>query len=101
MVIKWTKQALSDLNDFRLISQKNNVSNYIMKLFEYSQQLKQFPKLGKIFQYYKKIIIRKLVYNEHYFLYYIDNDIIYIIAVIHHKQNITKKLKIILSNLNS
>ena len=100
MVIKWTKQALSDLDDFRKVSKKSNVSAYIMNLFEFSQQLKQYPKLGKIFHYYKKIIIRKLVYNEHYFLYYIDNDIIYIISVVHHKQDIAKKLKIILSNLN-
>ena len=99
MVIKWTEPAFSDLNDFKSISQKENVSDYIMKLFEYSQQLKEFPKLGRIYHYYKKIIIRKLVYKEHSILYYIDEDIIYIIAVIHHKQDIIKKLKTINSLL--
>ena len=99
MVIKWTEPAFSDLNDFKSISQKENVSDYIMKLFEYSQQLKEFPKLGRIYHYYKKIIIRKLVYKEHSILYYIDGDIIYIIAVIHHKQDINKKLKTINSLL--
>ena len=54
MVIKWTEPAFSDLNDFKSISQKDNVSDYIMKLFEYSQQLKEFPKLGRIYHYYKK-----------------------------------------------
>ena len=99
MVIKWTEPAFSDLNDFKLISQKDNVSDYIMKLFEYSQQLKKFLTLGRIYHYYKRIIIRKLVYKEHSILYYINEDIIYIIAVIHHKQDINKKLKTINSLL--
>ena len=78
MVIKWTKLALSDLNDFRLISKKSKISEYIMKLFEYSQQLKDFPHLGRIYRYVKKYIIRRLIYQEHSILYYIDHDIIYI-----------------------
>ena len=95
MVIKWTKPAIADLNDFRLISKKSNVSKYIMHLFEYSQQLKTFPKLGRIYHYIKKYMIRKLVYKEHSILYYIDNETIYILAVIHHRQDIDKKLKAI------
>ena len=35
MVIKWTKQALSDLDDFRKISKKSNVSAYIMNIIFY------------------------------------------------------------------
>ena len=99
MVIKWTKPALSDLNNFKSISKKNNTFDYIMNLFEYSQQLKQFPKLGHIYNYYKKTIIRRLIYKEHSILYYINKDIIYIIAIIHHKQDINKKLKTIHSIL--
>ena len=93
MVIKWTKSAFLDLKDFSFFSKKENVDKYVAELFEYSQQLKQFPQLGHIYKYFKKIIIRRLIFQEHSILYYNDNDAIYIIAIIHHKQDINKKLK--------
>ena len=97
MVIKWTKPALSDLNDFRLISKKNNVSEYIKKLFEYSHQLADNPELGHPYKYIRKVIVRKLVYEEHSIFYIIDkeNDIIYILTVVNHRQDINRKLKTI------
>ena len=97
MVIKWTKPALSDLNDFILISKKNNVSEYIKKLFEYSHQLADNPELGHPYKYLRKVIVRKLVYEEHSILYIIDkeNNIIYILAVVNHRQDINRNLKTI------
>ena len=97
MVIKWTKPALSDLNNFKSISKKNNVSKYIKKLFEYSHQLADNPELGHPYKYFRKVIVRKLVYEEHSIFYIIDkkNNIIYILAVVHHRQDINKKLNAI------
>lgn len=92
MEIKWTKHALNDLRDFRAISQKSNIYKYITGLFEYSQELKDFPELGHTYRYIRKTIIKRLIYKEHSILYYIDNNIIYIISVVHHKQDINKKL---------
>ena len=65
MVVKWTGPALTDLNDFKLISKKVNVSEYITKLFEYSLQLESNPKLGHPYRYLENEIIRRLVYKEH------------------------------------
>ena len=93
MVIKWTKSAFLDLKDFSFVSKKDDVNKYVSELFEYSQQLKQFPELGHIYKYFKKIIVRRLIFQEHSILYYNDNETIYIIAIIHHKQDINKKLK--------
>ena len=97
MVIQWTKSALADLNNFKLISKKNNVSEYTMKLFEYSHQLVDYPELGHPYKYIRKMIIRKLVYEEHSIFYIIDkeNNIIYILAAVHYRQDINKKLKAI------
>lgn len=101
MVIKWTKTAFDDLDEFKLITKKNNASEYIFNLFEFSKQLKDFPNLGTISYYTRKIVIRKLIYQEHSILYYVNNNTIYIIAVIHHKQDTNKKLKSIKKYLNN
>ncbi len=93
MVIKWTNSALLDLKSVSCVSKKEDVSKYASELFEYSQQLKQFPQLGHIYKYFKQIIVRRLIFQEHSILYYNDDDVIYIIAIIHHKQDINKKLK--------
>ncbi len=99
MVIKWTKPAFEDLMNFKNITKKNNVSEYIHELFEFSKQLKEFPNLGVVFYYTRKTIIRKLIYKEHSILYYVDNDTIFVVSVIHHNQNISTKLDLIKKNL--
>ena len=95
MVIKWTKPALKNLKDFRLITQKNNTPEYIKNLHETISNLKDFPYLGTVYNYIRKNIIRKLVYKEHIILYYIESDTIYIVSVSHHKQDIDNKIKFI------
>ena len=102
MVIEWTEPALTDLDNFKLISKKVNVSEYIRKLFKYSHQLAGNPELGRPYRYLKNKLIRKLVYKEHSIFYIIDEkiDTIYILSVVHYKQNVNKSLKIISKLIN-
>ena len=95
MVINWTNPAVKDLKEFRDYTLKTNPSDYIFKLIETVDLLTSNPKSGKIFFYSNKHIVRQLIYKEHRIPYYIDNETIHIIAVIHHKQDIKRKIKYI------
>ena len=92
MVIKWTKYALNDIKEFKNYTQKACPKTYIRELFDRVLKLKDFPNLGFISMYINKKTIRKLIYNEHSIMYYIDGENIIIVAIIHYKQNISSKL---------
>jgi len=92
MVIKWSQYALNDIKEFKNYTKKTSPETYIRELFDLVSTLKDFPNLGFINMYINKKTIRKLIFNEHSIIYYIDGETIVIVAVIHHKQNISTKL---------
>lgn len=92
MVVNWTNPAIKDLKDFREYTRIINVSEYILKLVETTNFLIEQPKLGKIYLYTNGYIIRQLIHEKHIILYYIDDDTINIIAVIHHKQDTKRRI---------
>lgn len=97
MVVRWNKYALQDLKEYSKYSKKANVYEYIENLVKNINTLKDSPNLGRIYTYAKQYIIRKYVYKEHIILYCVDKDTIHILVVVHHKQDITKKLEYIKS----
>lgn len=94
MVINWTRPAIRDLKDFKEYS-LTNTSDYILELTKNVNLLIEQPKLGKIFIYSNPHIIRQFIHKQHRIFYYLDNDTIYILAILHHKQNVTKKINYI------
>ena len=100
MVVKWTKYALNDLKEFKNYTKKILPDTYIRELFNIVSTLKDFPNLGFVSTYINKKAIRKLIYNEHSIMYYIDNKTIIIVSVIHYKQDITHKLDFLKNIIN-
>ena len=100
MVVKWTKYALNDIKEFKNYTKKTVPSAYIRELFNIVSTLKDFPDLGFVSTYINKKTIRKLIYNEHSIMYYIDNETIIIVAIIHYKQDITQKLNFLKGIIN-
>lgn len=103
MVIKWEKSAIQDLQEFHSITRKTYIETkkYILKLVQFASDLEELPNLGKIYTYVNGILIRKIIYKNHSIFYYVEGEIIHIIAVIHHKQNIKEKIKYIKDKFNS
>ena len=95
MVIKWSNIAIQDLKDFKSITKMNDVNEYLINLVKSIEYLKDYPKLGKVFLYSKGTLVRQYIHEQHKILYYIENDTIHIIAIIHHKQDIKKKINFI------
>ena len=98
MVIKWEITSIEDLKEFKKYSKISNINQYISKMVRYVDELADKPRLGKIYLYTRRKIIRQLIYEKHRIFYYIDNDIIHIISVIHHRQSIQDKVEFIKKN---
>lgn len=100
MVINWTSTAVDDLNNFKKISQLRNTTDYIISLVESTNLLLNNPNLGKIYFHTSEFIIRQFIYQEHKILYYINQNTIHIISIIHHKENIKNKINFIKKYFN-
>ena len=95
MVIQWTTSSVDDLKNFKNYSKSSNINLYISKLVRYTDNLIDQPKLGKIYLYTKGYIVRQLIYQKHKIFYYVDEDTIHILSVVHHKQNPQDKINFI------
>lgn len=95
MEINWTESAKNDLKEFRFITKKSNPNEYIKELVNNVKLLEDNKNLGKIYFYIKGYIVRQIIFEQHRIFYYDKNNIIHIIAIVHHKQDIKAKIKYI------
>lgn len=101
MVINWTKSAIVDLKNFNETTKKIHPIKYINELVQYTNNLLDNPRLGKVYSYINENIIRKLVFKDHIIYYYISNDTeIFILAVIHHLENTKNRINYIKAQFN-
>ena len=95
MVIKWSDFSKENIKDFTKNSLMLSPKNYVKSLLEYVTYLSDHPRLGKVLCYINSKEIRQLIYRKHRILYYIFDNKIYIIAVIHSSQDLKTSLKFI------
>lgn len=95
MVIIWSTSAINDLKDFKEYTKKSDSNEYILELINYADSLISNPRLGKIYSYVNETIIRQLIYKEHKIYYYIYDDNIHILALIHHRQDVKTRINYI------
>lgn len=98
MEIKWDKASIEDLKNFRKYSKSSNIDQYIYKIVRYVDVLVEQQRLGKIYLYTQSRIVRQLIYEKHRIFYYIDEDVIHIISIIHHRQSTQDKVEFINKN---
>ena len=100
MVIIWSNPAIDDLKKFKEITKKIRPDEYLNNLISYVEDLTLNSKLGKIYTYIQETIIRQLIYKEHKIYYYVENEKIHILAVIHSKENSKERLNYIKDHFN-
>ena len=101
MEIMWTNSAISDLKEFKSVTKKLNSSDYIKRLIQNVDLLKEQPHIGKIYVYIKGHIIRQFIHKEHRVFYYEQEGIIHIVAIVHHKQDIKEKMKFLQKHIKN
>lgn len=97
MVIKWTPLAKEQLKNFTKISkaEPHNLKKYITALVAYSDRLLDNNELGKAMFKINDVIFRQLLYKKHRIIYYIRENEIQIVSVIHTSQNLEKAIAIL------
>lgn len=95
MVVIWSNFAKSNLKNFvkKTLMTKENSTKYVKKLIEYANYLAEQPFLGKVLTNYKNKKVYQLIYKQHRILYWIDDNIIYIISTLHTAQSPEKTLE--------
>ena len=97
MVLRWTEDAVYNLEEYRRYSRKTlvNLEKYLISLIRSINLLLCYPKLGKVILILENYEIRKLIHKEHQILYRIENDVIIILSFVHIKYPIENVLKYI------
>ncbi len=103
MVVIWSDFAKLNLKNFlttTLMTKKNSIK-YINELVQYVSYLEDQKFLGKVLTKYENIEIYQLIFKEHRIIYFIEDNKIYIISVLHTAQSAESTLKSIKTFFNN
>ncbi len=92
VAIKWTKNALEDLDDIAIYISRDSpkYANFLIKqIFEMVSHLEQFPKLGRKVQEYNDPNLREILYKSYQIVYLIKKEHLEVISVIHGSRKLT------------
>lgn len=97
MVIKWTPLAIEQLQNFVKISKAEDrtIKDYISSLIEFTNKLLWSNDMGKVMFKLNSVKFRQLLYKKHRVIYYVKNDEIQIVSVIHTSQNLDKAIAVL------
>ena len=95
MVI-WAETAINHITQFiddAKSGTEQTAKKYIEKLIDYVEILNEMPNIGKTFtSKIYKYELRQLLYKKHRIIYYLNNDRVIILAVIHTRLDVKKAI---------
>ncbi len=95
MVI-WAETAINHITQFiddAKSGTEQTAKKYIEKLIDYVEILNEMPNIGKTFtSKIYKYELRQLLYKKHRIIYYLNNDRVVILAVIHTRLDVKKAI---------
>lgn len=95
MVI-WAETAINHITQFiddEKSGTEQTAKKYIEKLIDYVEILNEMPNIGKTFaSKVYKYELRQLLYKKHRIIYYLNNDRVVILAVIHTRLDVKKAI---------
>jgi plasmid stabilization system protein ParE len=95
MVI-WAETAINHITQFiddAKSGTEQTAKKYIEKLIDYVEILNEMPNIGKTFtSKVYKYELRQLLYKKHRIIYYLNNDRVVILAVIHTRLDVKKAI---------
>lgn len=101
MVI-WTDTAITDMTNFIDTAKKNDtektVRKYLKGLVDYADTLDVMNEMGVKVVTYDTKDIRQIIYKSHRIIYYLKDENIYILTVLHTKRELNILLKTMLKN---
>ena len=95
MEINWQSEARQDLKNYFKNTKTMHPEKYISDLVKFVKNLKISPNLGLSYIDLYGFEIRELIFKQHKIFYYIKNEKIIILHVIHSSRDSKNILKII------
>lgn len=92
MIVKWTKEALKDLEEIEDYIAQDNLERaytFIEKLLNFGDMLGNFPEKGVQAKWTKDCNIKELYYEQYTFIYEISTNEI----IIHEVHNFSKMIR--------
>ena len=89
MKVFWTHMAYRRLEEIFSYIEKdslNNAGRWVDKLVKKTNQLKDFPKVGRVVSEGGSANIREIIYGNYRIIYKVKDDAIYVLTVRHFKQ---------------
>lgn len=97
MKIRLSKLALSDLSNIKNYIKKDSshyAKVFIQKILSSIKILKDFPEIVRVVPEYNIETVREIFIKSYRIIYRLENDIIFIVTVIHGSRLLKKLLKI-------
>jgi len=91
----WTEPALSDLNaiaEYIALDKPSAAINLVQKVFSSTDQLEEFPELGRKPPEFKKSRYLEIIVNPCRIFYRIEGDKVYILYVMRSERKLRKYL---------
>ncbi len=91
----WTEPALSDLNaiaEYIALDKPSAAINLVQKVFSSTDQLEQFPELGRKLPEFKKSRYLEVIVNPCRIFYRIEGDKVYMLYVMRSERKLRKYL---------
>ncbi len=91
----WTEPALSDLNaiaEYIALDKPSAAINLVQKIFSSTDQLEEFPELGRKPPEFKKSRYLEIIVNPCRIFYRIEGDKVYILYVMRNERTLRKYL---------
>lgn len=91
MKVIWTKQAIIKLNEIvKFIADDNKpaTAKWLKQISNYTKRLQTFPESGRVVPELNNPQTRDLIFKKYRILYKIGNNVIYIVAIRHSRENL-------------
>ena len=96
MKIILSKLALSDLSGIKDYIKKDSLHYakiFLQKIISSTKMLKNFPKIGRVVPEFNDENIREIFVKSYRIIYRIENEIIFVVTVIHGARLLKKAIK--------
>lgn len=91
--IIWTAEALNTLEEvaeYIAVSSETAASKLVVRVFEKTDRLEQFPKSGRLVEELREMAYREVIVNPCRVIYKIDNETVYILHVVRQERDLRR-----------
>ena len=91
--IIWTAEALNTLEEiaeYIAVSSETAASKLVVRVFEKTDRLEQFPKSGRLVEELREMAYREVIVNPCRVIYKIDNETVYILHVVRQERELRR-----------